>query len=552
MPGDGKVETIKDYTDFLNGLTGTGKWLKRTYTYDRLNRPTGIIYTDSMSGSSTAVKQSHIYTYDKNSNITSEDVIDRYGTANSTYYGQRRDYSYDVNDRLTVSSISRRTAEDAMSAAESHYYSYDAAGNKTSDVVQRQRSGSVELISNKYYTYNKFNQLTAVDGLDMESGSLIGKTYAYDENGNQISETDQEAGKQTVYEYDADNRLRKATGRTGETVDYVQENKYNGFGQRVQKKEGSDVTAYFYDGSTVLYTEDAQDKVTSFNLIGAENNILQTARAGQDDAVNFYTYTKDLRESTINIVGATLGAYDGYKYAKKKKLKGWKKAAAIVGGATLGAVNPFKVVKVAKTGYKAYKAAKYTKTAVSTVKKSKTVVKVVSKAKPVIVAKKTVRVKAKPRVGVKSLHIATQQKKKIGATIKVEEYKDMKKITSVDGQAHHLSQDAAFRDVIPTKKGLTIELKGNAITDVESPHYRAHASLEKFWNQYRINGEFQGKSVKIGDYNKAVYDSLVEAGISKPDAAYAVRRAYMQQRYYGLINSGFVPRIPGRLNQVKP
>ena len=488
----------------------------------------------------------------------------------------------------------------------------------------------------------------------MESGSLIGKTYAYDANGNQISETDQEAGKQTAYEYDADNRLRKATGRTGETVDYVQENKYNGFGQRVQKKEGSDVTAYFYDGSTVLYTEDAQDKVTSFNLIGAENNILQTARADQDGAVNFYTYTKDLRESTINIVGAdgtsqvtydyddygetktydkdsaspfynevcytagiydkttglynlnaryydpengvfmsqdtyrgnrsrtatlnlyayctgnpvkytdpsghwiwgvvgaALGAYDGYKYAKKKKLKGWKKAAAIVGGATLGAVNPFKVVKVAKTGYKAYKAAKYTKTAVSTVKKYKTVVKEASKAKPIIVPKKIVRVKAKPRVGVKSLHIATQQKKKIGATIKVEEYKDMKKITSVDGQAHHLSQDAAFRDVIPTKKGLTIELKGNAITDVESPHYRAHASLEKFWNQYRINGEFQGKSVKIGDYNKAVYDSLVEAGISKPDAAYAVRRAYMQQRYYGLINSGFVPRIPGRLNQVKP
>lgn len=386
----------------------------------------------------------------------------------------------------------------------------------------------------------------------MENGSLIGKTYAYDANGNQISETDQEAGKQTVYEYDADNRLKKATGRTGETVDYVQENKYNGFGQRVQKKEGSDVTAYFYDGSTVLYTEDAQDKVTSFNLIGAENNILQTARAGQDDAVNFYTYTKDLRESTINIVGAALGAYDGYKYAKKKKLKGWKKAAAIVGGATLGAVNPFKVVKVAKTGYKAYKAAKYTKTAVSTVKKYKTVVKEASKAKPIIVPKKIAKVKAKPRVGVKSLHIATQQKKKIGATIKVEEYKDMKKITSVDGQAHHLSQDAAFRDVIPTKKGLTIELKGNAINDVESPHYRAHASLEKFWNQYRINGEFQGKSVKIGDYNKAVYDSLVEAGISKPDAAYAVRRAYMQQRYYGLINSGFVPRIPGRLNQVKP
>ena len=65
-----------------------------------------------------------------------------------------------------------------------------------------------------------------------------------------------------------------------------------------------------------------------------------------------------------------MGAYDGYKYAKKKNLKGWKKGAAVVGGALLGAVNPFKVVKAAKTGYKAYKASKYTKKAVSAVKKN--------------------------------------------------------------------------------------------------------------------------------------------------------------------------------------
>ena len=74
-------------------------------------------------------------------------------------------------------------------------------------------------------------------------------------------------------------------------------------------------------------------------------------------------------------------------------------------------MNPFKVVKVAKTGYKAYKAAKYTKTAVSTVKRSKTVVKVVSKAKPVIVAKKTVRVKAKPRTMIKLNTIAASNAK---------------------------------------------------------------------------------------------------------------------------------------------
>ena len=43
---DGKVESMTDYTDFDSGLTGTGKWLKRTYTYDKLGRTTAIEYTD--------------------------------------------------------------------------------------------------------------------------------------------------------------------------------------------------------------------------------------------------------------------------------------------------------------------------------------------------------------------------------------------------------------------------------------------------------------------------------------------------------------------------
>ena len=111
-------------------------------------------------------------------------------------------------------------------------------------------------------------------------------------------------GKETIYEYDADNRLKKATGKTGAAVDYTQENQYNGFGQRIQKKEGTEETNYFYDGTAVLYTKDEADDVTSFNLIGAEDNILLTARPGAEGSTDFYSYTKDIRESTVNIVGA--------------------------------------------------------------------------------------------------------------------------------------------------------------------------------------------------------------------------------------------------------
>ena len=46
---------------------GKSKWMKRTYSYDKLNRPTVIEYTDNMSGSTITVKEAHYYEYDKSS-----------------------------------------------------------------------------------------------------------------------------------------------------------------------------------------------------------------------------------------------------------------------------------------------------------------------------------------------------------------------------------------------------------------------------------------------------------------------------------------------------
>ncbi len=400
----------------------------------------------------------------------------------------------------------------------------------------------------------------------------------------------------------------------------------------------------------MLYTEDGNGETTTFNLIGTEDNILFTARPAEAEETSFYSYTRDLRESTINlvgsdgssvrsysyddfgetkvmgsgdfcnevcygagiyddttglyylnaryydpdtgnfltqdtyrgsrsrtetlnlygycagnpinytdpsghwiwgIIGAASGAYDGYKYAKKKKYKGWRKAAVIAGGAALGAVNPFKVFKAARTGYRAYKACKYARKARSYVRKGKALKKIKLKARHTKITKKKYKVKRKPKVVRTSKKTIKKLQRKAKATIKVSKYKVLKKSTSENGQAHHLNQDAAFKDVIPHNEGLAVELQGNAITDIGSPHYKAHAELERFWNNYRKNGELYDQEVKIGDYNKAVYDSLVEAGLSKPDAAYAVERAYRQQRQYGLINSGNVPRLPGRLTQKK-
>ncbi len=113
-----------------------------------------------------------------------------------------------------------------------------------------------------------------------------------------------------------------------------------------------------------------------------------------------------------------MGAYDGYKYAKKKNLKGWKKGAAVVGGALLGSINPFKVVKAAKTGYKAYKASKYTKKAVSSAKKTKSVKKASTKAKSTVVTKKTVKKTTTSKSTKKTTQTVKKQTKQVTSSAK--------------------------------------------------------------------------------------------------------------------------------------
>lgn len=134
----------------------------------------------------------------------------------------------------------------------------------------------------------------------------------------------------------------------------------------------------------------------------------------------------------------------------------------------------------------------------------------------------------------------------------MDSYDNMRNDPNVTGQAHHLSQNAVFKNAIPQGDGLCVELNGNAFSEIGSPHYEAHRSLERFWNQYRTGGELAGDFPTIGEYNRAVYNSLLSTNKFTPqEAAYAVRRAYGQQRSAGFTNSDFVPRIPGKLPQKK-
>jgi hypothetical protein len=132
--------------------------------------------------------------------------------------------------------------------------------------------------------------------------------------------------------------------------------------------------------------------------------------------------------------------------------------------------------------------------------------------------------------------------------ILIDTYKNMRNNPDIVGQAHHLSQNAAFRDVIPKNDGLSVELEGNAFKDIGSPHYSAHKNLESFWNSYRPNGDQYGGIPTISDYNSALYDSLRAAGLTDTQAKSAVQSAIRQQSQYGLVDDSLVPRIPGRIN----
>ncbi|MEC1067890.1 T7SS effector LXG polymorphic toxin [Priestia megaterium] len=129
--------------------------------------------------------------------------------------------------------------------------------------------------------------------------------------------------------------------------------------------------------------------------------------------------------------------------------------------------------------------------------------------------------------GVKSDKVTVGTEKLVGNLEDIDEllidtYANMRKNKEVTGQAHHLSQDAAFRDVIPRKEGLAIELSGNIFKDIGSPHYSAHESLEAFWNSYRRNGESFGEIPMVSEYNDALYESLKSAGLSDTQSQQAV------------------------------
>jgi hypothetical protein len=133
-----------------------------------------------------------------------------------------------------------------------------------------------------------------------------------------------------------------------------------------------------------------------------------------------------------------------------------------------------------------------------------------------------------------------------GDDLVIDAYGTLSKNGSIPGQAHHLNQTAAFRDVIPRNAGQSIKLEGNILTDAGAPHTLAHQSLEGFWNGFRGTATVPTNL----QYTQALQQSLRAAGLSEAQVQQAVRAAIRERVQRGLFGGMEVPRVPGPIRNL--
>ena len=291
----GKVKEIKDYR---NRLKNGAQAVQKIYTYDSFDRVKEMIYTDLETGK---VMESYQYSYDKNSNITKKTQVNNYPKEDADKVNETKSYTYDTLGRLTKTVTTDHNKDDKTKTVT---YTYDNVGNRL-----KEDDGT----TTTSYTYNGLDQLktstkekrTAVDEV---------RQYSYDANGNQTDVKNTKTGQTESYTYDAENRLSKVavTDKDGKTA-VIQQNRYNGDGQRIQKVEGSKTTNYYYQDGVVSYTTDGENSQTSQNLIGTDGNILATQRYGSDHT-DYLLYNKDIQGSTTSLVKEDGSADATYRY----------------------------------------------------------------------------------------------------------------------------------------------------------------------------------------------------------------------------------------------
>ena len=290
----GKVKEIKDYRDLLNN---SDQAVQKVYTYDSFDRVKEMIYTDLETGK---VMESYQYSYDKNSNITEKTQVNNYPKEDSDKVNETKSYTYDTLGRLTKTVTTDHSKDDKTKTVT---YTYDNVGNRL-----KEDDGTTTIS----YIYNGLDQLKTST---KEKGTAVEEVrqYDYDMNGNQTDVKNTKTGENQTYVYDAENRLSQVSVTKDGKTSVIQQNIYNGEGQRIQKVDGDEMTNYYYQDGIAAYTTDADGNQNSQNLIGTEGNVLATERFKGDDT-QYYLYNKDIQGSTTSLAKEDGSADATYQY----------------------------------------------------------------------------------------------------------------------------------------------------------------------------------------------------------------------------------------------
>ena len=240
-PGVGATTYAYDTASQLRGRTGQGG-LVTDYGYDDAGRIASITHR---IGSTPTLSIG--YTHNANGNRIQQ-VIEHAGSAAET-----TDFEYDAADRLVRS-------HDGQSDTR---WTLDAAGNCTLEEV---REGGV-LTRRTAYTVDVRDRLRTATP-ELPTGPPT--EYAYDTNGNLLSETTGSAV--TTYRWDARDRLIEQTLPGQSAI----QNRYDDADRRIARSDGASGSRYRWDGNALLEETNAVgNRLTRYHrgagLIGASS-----------------------------------------------------------------------------------------------------------------------------------------------------------------------------------------------------------------------------------------------------------------------------------------
>ena len=239
-----------------NGNSGT----QSTYLYDALDRVTWI--THSLTGRTPGFN----YGYD-NVSVGNRKYIRRTGTT----LGDKGDvFSYDLADQVSGVQLNVTSPQSTPSPPRSIFY--DANGNRTT------------------YAINNLNQYT----------SRNSNNATYNANGD-ITITPDPAGSRSTYDYDAQNRVLRAS--KGSTTMYLA---YDGLNRQVSRMVGGVTTYNVWDGWDLIEEYQSNGTVTAKYVYGPSGLI--------KELVNNRYYYQDGSRSTSHIADSNGNLLEWYRY----------------------------------------------------------------------------------------------------------------------------------------------------------------------------------------------------------------------------------------------